>query len=166
MLERVIMRDRNKINFRNCVGAPFSQEAGLWDLVLLGVDVTVSLKGRWILSILMKIELHLFRAALRIYVTFREVSYSFSVNSLPVLFVLASSWAEDTEASMNSQFISPGIGGSLLWFFSFTVLFAFSGIFVCFVCGMRSREETSFLWQCWELILQWSVQFYGQAFCP
>ena len=66
------------------------------------------------------------------------------MNSLLVSFVLASSWAEDTESSMNSQFISPGIGGSLLWFFSFTVLFAFSGIFVLFCVQNEEKRRDLF----------------------
>ena len=49
---------------------------------------------------------------------FSESLNAVLVNSFPVSFVLASSWAEDTKASMNSQFISPEIGGSLLCFFS------------------------------------------------
>ena len=86
---------------------------------------------------------------------FRMSLCSFLVNFFQFSFVLASSWAEDTDASMNSQFISPEIGG-LFSGFSPLLLFAFSGTFVLFVRGRRSGEGTSFLWQYWELILQWS----------
>ena len=67
---------------------------------------------------------------------------------------------------MNYQFISPGIGGSLLWFFSFTD-FAFGGIFVvlCLQNEEKRRDLLSLAVLEIELAMVGLV-FYGQAFCP